>query len=118
MDVEHNAAEVQRLINAYSDAAMDHALKAKQESDLEADRTAVKSAAIRRIMAGPNERNPEKPHSVSSAEAVVESDPEYRAYLATQSETVFSKNMAWAAMESFKMRVMLALAVIDATVGV
>lgn len=117
MDVEDRAVEVQRLINAYADSAMDHARLTKRESDLEAERCTVKSAAILRILGEQNPLNG-KPHSATSAEAVVETDPEYRAYLATQSETVFAKNMAWAGMESFKLRARLAISLIDATSGV
>ncbi len=97
-------------ITAYAKAGLEYAALCGREMDLEADRPAKKLDAILRIKATENVLNPERPHSASSAEAVVETDHEYRAYLKLQSDGVVMKNQARCLMESARLRSELAIA--------
>jgi hypothetical protein len=45
-------------------------------------KSAAKSAALQRIMRTTNPLNPQKPHSTSTAEAIIESDPAFSQVLA------------------------------------
>lgn len=64
------------------------------EMALEDSRITVKMAAIDRIMASGDNPNTGKPWSFSAAEAVVNSDDEYQAYLARQREAVRARIVA------------------------
>lgn len=96
-------------IAQYADAGAVHAKLSGQEMELEADRAAVKLAAIRHLMATTNDLTG-NPHSASSAEKAVETDPEYRAYLKTQSEVVVQKNQAYTLAQTARLRSELAIA--------
>lgn len=87
-----------------------------QEMEVEANRPEHKLAAIRRIMATENTLTG-KPHSASSAEAIVETDPEYRAYLKAQSEVVVQKNHAYNLAIGARLRAQLAIARFKAEAG-
>ncbi len=96
-------------IAAYVEAGNEYAALAGQEMDLEADRAGKKLDAIRRIMQGENPLTG-KPHSASSAEAVVETDHEYRAHLKIQSDIVVMKNHSGTLAETARLRAELAIA--------
>lgn len=68
------------------------------EMQIENERPVKKLAAIARVMQFPNVLN-DKPHSASSAEAVVETDSEYAAYLATARMAVMNTITARAEYE-------------------
>ena len=70
------------------------------EMALEAGRAAEKAAAIRRIIDGGPNGLTQKPHSASSAEAIVETDEQYAAYLAQQRDAVIAKIQAQARYDS------------------
>ena len=70
------------------------------EMALEAGRALEKAAAIRRLMDGEPNALTGRAHSVSSAEAIVEADAQYSAYLAQQREAVVAKITAQAAYDS------------------
>lgn len=72
----------QRTTDAVRLAARQLAEAREREMQVEHERPIKKMAAIARLMQFPNELTG-KAHSYSSAEAVVESDTEYAAYLAT-----------------------------------
>lgn len=67
--------------------ATDYAANRAYELKLEDGRPAEKLAAIQRIMGAPNMLTG-KPHSASSAEAIVETDLAYAAYRARQRDAV------------------------------
>ena len=79
----------------------------------------MKAEAIGRLM---NETNPQsregKPHSASSAEAVVETDHEYKAYLVNARNIVHSKLRAQTAADSARLRAELHIALLKAMAGV
>jgi hypothetical protein len=101
-------AAAEEAIITFERAGESYARLVGREMDLEADRHAQKQAAIRRVMQGINELTA-KPHSASSAEAIVETDLEYRDYLRQQTDTVVQKNLALTAAQSARLRAMLAL---------
>ena len=70
------------MTNAVRTAARQLAEAKELEMRYENERPVKKLAAIARVMQFPNVLN-DKPHSASSAEAVVETDSEYAAYLTT-----------------------------------
>lgn len=96
-------------ISAYVDAGQEHATLCGREMELEADRAGKKLDAIRRIMATENLLTG-RSHSASSAEAVVETDLQYRAYLSLQSEVVVLKNHAFTLARAADLRAQLAVA--------
>lgn len=83
------------------------------ELKLEAERPACKLAAIQRLMLELNTLTG-GPHSATSAERIVETDPAYAAHLETQRQTVVGKNNAATVMESARLRAELLIAVIRA----
>jgi hypothetical protein len=75
----------------------------KNEMDLINGKAEAKVAAILRLMAnGPNplSKGGILPHSASSAEEVVSTDPEYRAYLDAMTKAVVLKIQAQAAYDA------------------
>lgn len=86
-----------------------------REMELEAGRALAKAAAIRRIMDGEPNALTSKPHSASSAEAIVEADPQYAAYLAEQRDAVIAKITAQA---SYDAAVLIALGMTPARPGI
>ena len=71
-----------------------------REMELEAGRALEKASAIRRLMDGEPNALTGRPHSASSAEAIVEADAQYAAYLAHQRDAVIAKITAQAAYDS------------------
>lgn len=69
------------VVDAIEQAALRLADAVMAESTLEDNRHNVKMFAVERIMRSGDNPLTGKPHSFSSAEAVVNSDPEYAAYL-------------------------------------
>ncbi len=63
----------------------------KEEMTFEDNRHAVKFAAVERIMASGDNPLTGKPHSASSAEAIVNLDPEYSGYLTQIRDAVARK---------------------------
>lgn len=72
----------------------------KEEMTLEDMRANIKFAAIDRIMKSGDNPLTGKPHSASSAEAIVNLDPEYAAYLTQIRDAVARKIRAKAQYES------------------
>lgn len=70
------------------------------ETRLEDERITEKLAAIDRIMLAGDNPFTSKPHSFSSAEAIVNTDSVYREYLARQREAVRERILARGAYES------------------
>jgi hypothetical protein len=67
--------------NAVENARNEYAAAVKQEMELEDNRINFKIDAIKRIMAAGDNAMTGKPHSFSSAETIVNTDPGYAAYL-------------------------------------
>lgn len=80
-----------------------------REQELEAARPVAKLEAIRRIMGTENE-DTGKPHSYSSAEKAVETDPEYSGYLKTVRDVVLEKNTTYAKLDAARLRAKLGVA--------
>lgn len=108
---EQAAAQAEQAIRDYEVAADRWVQAAQQEMAMEAGRPAVKREAIARIMAGTNALT-NKPHSASSAEAVVEMDQDYAAYLRRQREVVAEKNGHYTDMTAAKLRAELNIALV------
>lgn len=112
----------QLSIDEYDKAGADHARLCTRELELENDRPIIKRQAITRLMAqeNPQTSTAEKPkmHSASSAEAIVEADPEYMAHLGAQRTVVFEKNMAYTRLTSARLRAELAIGALKAQAGV
>lgn len=84
----------ERALNEYVGRRAEFAREVQKEMQHEAGRAEVKAQAIRRLMDGDANPLTGKPHSASSAEAIVETDPEYAAYLAAGREIVRRKMWA------------------------
>lgn len=114
IDLETTATNVLAMIEAYHTASTKYAECVADEMGLEDRRPLEKQRAVLKIML---ETNPatNKPHSASSAEAVVETDPDYMQYRVFQRETVVEKNTAYAAMTAARLRAELGIALIHAT---
>jgi hypothetical protein len=97
--VDHVEAAINEVETAY--LALGRARQ--REMDLDTQRHIVKVGAIRRIMQSPNDLTG-KPHSVSSAEAIVELDAEFAAHRKAQSEAVLSVEAAYGAAVAAKLR--------------
>lgn len=102
-------------IEDYTKAGQIYAEAANEEARLEDRRAGQKQQAILRLING-EAVNPttNKPHSASSAEAVVETDGEYAAYRKTQRDAVLLKNHNFTAMTAARLRAELAIAIIHA----
>lgn len=72
---------VETVTSSIENAGVKLAKAVKREMTLEDDRINHKMAAIERIMAAGDNKLTGKPHSFSSAEALVNSDPAYADYL-------------------------------------
>ena len=99
-----------RLPHVITDALDDYAIAAakcaearEHEQRIEDERPMIKHAAIVRLMQGTNALTG-KPHSASSAEAIVESDPDYAGYLATRRDAVHQHMLAQAERDVARMR--------------
>lgn len=99
-DERDYAGEIERAGRTYALAVAD-------EMALEDQRPIVKQAAVLRLIGTPNPATG-KPHSASSAEAVVESDEEYVTHRVQQRQAVYAKIVAAAQYEAAKARARLA----------
>lgn len=70
------------VVKQIEEAYKNYAAAAEAEMALEDGRAAVKNAATERIMRGGDNPLTGKPHSFSSADAIVNTDAEYAEYLA------------------------------------
>jgi tRNA G37 N-methylase Trm5 len=109
-------ASFQELLAAYASAAEQYRTLVAAEMLLEDTRPLVKYEAIGRIMGTPNTVT-NKPHSASSAEAIVETDAEYWAVLAKKRQAVVDKLHAHASLEAARYRIQEALTVMAAVRG-
>lgn len=73
--------DAQQLITKIKEAVEIYAAAVKAEMTLEDNRAQVKMAAVQRIMRAGDNPMTSKPHSYSSAEAIVNTDREYSDYL-------------------------------------
>lgn len=89
-----------RLIVAIHETAEKYAAAVQHEMSLEDNRIALKMEAIDRIMKSGDNPMTGKPHSFSSAEALVNTDKEYAQYLAKQRDAVAERIMSKARYEA------------------
>jgi hypothetical protein len=104
-------AKATAAIQAIRDAARALAGARTDEMGWEARRPAEKRDAILRLMQLENPLT-KKPHSASSAEAVVETDEEYFDYLVAQRRIVFAAQIAWGEYEASRLTASLAVALV------
>lgn len=102
----HNA---ETAIEAVEAAGRRYAEAVDRELALEVARVTIKREAIGRIMRDSNPLTG-KPHSASSADAVVEMDADYAAHLQAIRAAVMEKNLALTGLTTAKLRADLALA--------
>lgn len=81
-------------------AAADLADAVRRESELEDNRINVKMAAIERIMRAGDNPLTGKPHSFSSAEALVNTDETYASYLGQLRDAVHARIIARGAYDA------------------
>lgn len=103
MTTDELAAQAHRAIAEALVLGEQEAALTAREMELEYLRSVRKIDAIRRIMdSGPNPASG-KPHSFSSAEAIVETDAEYAAHLGVQRDVaqkrIIMRARAWAARQ-------------------
>lgn len=89
-----------RAIMSIYETAEKYAAAVTSEMQLEDERIEAKMAAIKRIIDSGDNPLTGKPHSFSSAEAVVNTDKEYSKYLAKQRDAVAERIMAKARYEA------------------
>jgi hypothetical protein len=82
------------FVSSITNAANRLATAVQNEQTLEDERIHIKLAAIGRIMHAGDNPLTGKPHSFSSAEAMVNTDDEYQAYLARQRDAVRERILA------------------------
>lgn len=100
--------DADEAITALEQAAQDLADARGHEQGLEDERPLVKAAAIARMVGTENPLNG-KPHSASSAEAVVEQDAAYAEHRRQQRNAVRATQLAWGQYEAAKRRADLAI---------
>lgn len=88
------------IVGTITDATRLLAEAVHNEQTLEDNRINVKLAAIERIMAAGDNQFTGKPHSFSSAEAVVNTDADYQLYLERQRDAVRTRILARGAYEA------------------
>jgi hypothetical protein len=91
-----------QFANAIQTATKSYADAVAHEMLLENERHAVKLAAITRIMGSGDNPLTGKPHSFSSAEAVVHADSDYMTHLEKMREAVHQRILAMGAFEAAK----------------
>ena len=89
-----------KLVDGITKAAEALAAAVMSEQAYEDNRINVKLAAIERIMAAGDSQFTGKPHSFSSAEAVVNTDEQYQSYLEQQRNAVVQRILARGAYEA------------------
>lgn len=102
--------EARRAIASLQQAANEYAAKVYAEMELEARRPAKKAEAVARIMASGDNPLTNRPHSASSAEAIVETDHGYAAHLAETRDVVLAKNLAYTTLTTERLNAELAIA--------
>ena len=102
-DLHHQITQIVEAGEAYGRAV-------RAEMQIEDERPLAKLEAITRLMALPNALTG-KPHSASSAEAIVETDAAYAAYLSAKRDAVVAKITAKVALDvvQLQVRAMIAL---------
>lgn len=111
MKTQQEAVTVaQAAITRYTAAAERYRGKVAEEMLAAAGKAGAKHSAIRRIMETENELT-KKPHTATSAEAIVETDDDYSFYLQHQRLVVAEKLTAEAQMVAAKLEAELAIAV-------
>lgn len=103
-------------IEAIEQAAERLAIATRTEMELEDQRPLMKTLAIRRLMGMENPET-QKPHSASSAEKLVEADPEYSAHRARQAAAVVETIKARGAYEAQRRRADLAVAMSEVSIA-
>jgi hypothetical protein len=88
------------LVQNIEEKARDLAAAVVAEQTLEDARINIKLAAIERIMSRGDNTLTGKPHSFSSAEAVVNTDDAYQSYLERQREAVRARILARGAYDA------------------
>lgn len=88
------ATHVHKLVHQIQNAYEKYAKAVGAEMALEDARAGIKMAAVQRIMASGDNPMTSKPHSYSSAEAIVNTDREYSNYLAKMREAAVNRIMA------------------------
>ncbi len=83
-----------KLLNEVTQATISYAKAVDHEMALEDARIGVKMAAVNRIMTAGDNPLTGKPHSFSSAEALVNTDREYAEYLSTIRAAVSARIVA------------------------
>lgn len=89
-----------KLVVSVYETAEKYAAAVKHEMELEDNRAAVKMAAIDRIMKAGDNPMTGKPHSFSSAEALVNTDRDYADYLSKQRDAVVNRIISKAKYEA------------------
>lgn len=102
-------ATIAELIEQYTVAHAALVAAALNELEHEDQKPVAKHAAIMRILGTENVAT-KKPHTASSAELIVESEPEYAAFLKSRREAVVSKIKARGDVDAAAFRVRAALA--------
>ncbi len=115
--IEELAHDAQQAITAYELARRQFADGLRVEQQMEAERAAVKHAAIGRIMQTENPLTG-KQHSASSAEAICYLDAEYAAYLLNQRNIVHAKLRAETGYHSAYLQAELAIALARVGLGI
>jgi hypothetical protein len=118
MDVEQWAAKAEQSVKDYENAGKRFAEASRLEMQLTAEKPVQKADAILRVKSLPNPLNPDKPHSVSSAETLAETDPIYAAHLAKMSQAVFDKIGAETERGAARLKTELAIAMVRSEIGV
>jgi hypothetical protein len=86
--------ETERLVKQIQSSYENYAKTVGAEMALEDARAGVKMAAVQRIMAAGDNPMTSKPHSYSSAEAIVNTDREYSDYLGRMREAAVARILA------------------------
>lgn len=89
-----------KLVKQIHDSYEKYAKAVGAEMALEDARAGIKMAAVQRIMASGDNPMTSKPHSYSSAEAIVNTDREYSDYLAKMREAAVTRIMAKGAYDA------------------
>lgn len=117
MEPQSREREALDAIETYQAEGQKYAELVALETRLEDERPILKQQAVLRVMEADNPLT-NKPHSASSAEAVVESDAIYMEYRRRQRVVVLDKNTALTTLTAARLRAELGIAMIHTTAGV
>lgn len=95
-----NSTVTQQLVAKIETATKNYAAAVKTEMSFEDNRAEVKMAAVQRIMRAGDNAMTGKPHSYSSAEAIVNTDREYNDYLGKIREAAAARIIARGAYDA------------------